>query len=83
MPTVPGDTSVCWQVKVLGEMNKNLRSLGKFAFHFTTAIYLLAVPATLLFKGGDWMLPYEAGFCTFLSTINGGLAAKHAWRALK
>lgn len=65
-------------------MNRNLKSLGKFTFHFTTAIYLLAVPATwLVFGRTDSLMPYESGVATFLSVVNGGLAAKHAWRALK
>lgn len=64
-------------------VNNRLKSIGKFGFHFATAIYLLAVPISFLLKGGDALLPYEAALCTGLSTINGGLAVKKAKEALK
>lgn len=64
-------------------MRERIKSLGRFGFYFTTAVYLLALPVYAFLRGGDALLPYEAGLCTALSTINGGLAARSAWKAIK
>lgn len=67
-------------------MNKRLRNLGKFGFHFATAIYLLAVPFSIFMlpiARLDNLMPLESGLATSLSIINGGLAAKNAWKAIK
>lgn len=64
-------------------MNSRFKNIGKFTFHFATAVYLLALPFFALSHAGDWLLPYEAGLCTSLSVLNGGLAARNAWRAVK
>lgn len=72
------------KVKVLGKMNNRFKSMGKFTFYFTTAVYLLAVPFLYFFKGPvDALLPYEAGLCVSLSAANGFIAVKNAWRAVK
>lgn len=63
-------------------MNNRLKNLGKFGFHFTTAVYLLTPLALFLFKGGDALLPYESALCTGLSVVNGGLAVKRAKEAI-
>lgn len=63
--------------------NERIKNIGKFSFHFTTAIYLLTPLAFLLMKGGDALLPYESALCTGLSIVNGGLAAKRAKEAIK
>lgn len=63
-------------------MNNRLKNVGKFGFHFTTAIYLLTPLAIFLMKGGDALLPVESALCTGLSMVNGGLAVKRAKEAL-
>lgn len=65
---------------------ERLKSIGKFGFHFTTAIYLLAMPFSVFMLPTwrlDGLMPLEAGLATSLSIVNGGLAAKFAWKALK
>lgn len=64
-------------------MNKRFKNIGKFGFHFTTAVYLLTPLAVLLARGGDALLPLESALCTGLSVINGGLAVKRAKEALR
>lgn len=67
-------------------MKKRLANLGKFGFHFATAVYLLAVPFSIFMlplARLDGLMPLESGLATSLSIVNGGLAVKHAWRALK
>lgn len=65
------------------KINERAKNLGKFGFHFSTAIYLLTPLAILLMKGGDALLPYESALCTGLSVVNGGLAVKRAKEAIK
>lgn len=65
---------------------KRLKNLGKFAFHFTTAIYLLAVPFSIFMLPTarlDGLMPLESGLATSLSIINGGLACQSAWKAIR
>lgn len=64
------------------KLNSRIKNIGKFGFHFTTAIYLLTPLALLLLKGGDALLPAESALCTGLSIVNGGLAVKRAKEAL-
>lgn len=80
---MPSDPQVRWQTKVLGEMKLRIKLIGKFTFHFMTAIYLLTPLALLVFRGGDALLPYESALCTGLSGANGYFALKNAWRAVK
>lgn len=51
------------------EMLGILKKLAAFAFHFTTATYLLYPMADYIFRGGDWLLPYEAALCTGISAV--------------
>lgn len=67
-------------------MKKRLLNVGKFAFHFATAVYLLAVPFSIFMlpiAKLDGLMPYESGLATSLSIINGGLAFKSAWKAIQ
>lgn len=67
-------------------MNSRLNSIGRFTFHFATAVYLLAVPFSIFMlpiARLDGLMPYESGLATSLSIINGGLAARSAWKAIK
>lgn len=64
-------------------MNNRLKNMGKFTLHFMTAVYLLTPLALLVIRGGDMLLPYESALCTGLSGVNGYMAAKNAWRAIK
>lgn len=67
-------------------MKKRIANLGKFGFHFATAIYLLAVPFSIFMLPVaklDSLMPLESGLATSLSVINGGLAARSAWKAIQ
>lgn len=72
------------KVKVLGKMKKQIRLISKFTFHFATAIYLLALPTFYFIRGAvDALLPYEAGLCVALSSINGIMAGRDAVKCIK
>lgn len=67
-------------------MKKRLLNLGRFGFHIATAVYLLAVPFSIFMlpiARLDSLMPYESGLATSLSIINGGLAARSAWKAIQ
>ncbi len=64
-------------------LRKVLFALATFAFQFTIAVYLLAVPAYALTHAGDALLPWEASFVTFLSGIMFSKSFIPVWKVLK
>lgn len=55
---------------------KIAKGLTQFTAYFTTAVYLLAVPATFFLVGGDALLPYETVACL---TLSGFMFTKSAY----